>query len=368
MKHAVTVNEQIAQTLKDAGGKLTWIVGHILPSLAPPAQLVDLIYASDGNNQQECGPVARFSLCGGCAEGLCVPSRLPQCEVFDGSLRDPDEHCDDVSLVPVAHRHEADSYDSMVHGARGSNLELAPPAPKCVFSEHEEEGAGGSELPVLQHQLDCRSVSSEYDEEMVSTNSFFFWSTPWFWSAPEEQQSSAWLSDCTSGKKALLVELMFPTACLSSRRTAFLDSMSLHYQDCEDLFFRVVSTLMQATRESGSEAGRAVHRRQCGGCARRREENVDLDEVSFVGGLSIASVVRVRKKDFDEGTCDQEIMSECELHETEDAMPLECFQGTDGSEESPVKFTPSLLQPSTQNLGSFRVLWLRRDSLEQGGM
>ena len=38
----------------------------------------------------------------------------PQCECFDGVLRDLCECCDDDSLMPVSQRHEAESLDSTV--------------------------------------------------------------------------------------------------------------------------------------------------------------------------------------------------------------------------------------------------------------
>ena len=76
----------------------------------------------------------------------------------------------------VSQRHEADSLDS------------------TVFSEWKEESASVSELAVPEQQFDCWSVSSEYDEEIVSKNIFCMlkvklggraraMSTPWCWKA-----------------------------------------------------------------------------------------------------------------------------------------------------------------------------------------
>ena len=88
-------------------------------------------------------------------KGLWVQCSVPECECFDGSLRDLCEYCDDVSLMPVSQCDEADSLDSTVYGTGGCDLELAPreQQSECwsVFPEHEEERAGVSELAVPEH-------------------------------------------------------------------------------------------------------------------------------------------------------------------------------------------------------------------------
>ena len=112
------------------------IAGQCLPSWAVHIEWDDLIHVVYGNfvfhsNQQGCGPVARFSFCEGCAQGLCDRRFVRQCEGVDGSLRDP---CEGGSLMPVSQC----SQDSTVCGSGGTDLELALPEQQkssleCVF-------------------------------------------------------------------------------------------------------------------------------------------------------------------------------------------------------------------------------------------
>ena len=105
-----------------------------------PTEWVSLIHESYGDlfdsKEQECGPLARFSLCECCAQGLFDQCCETQRECFGGSSRDFCQCFDDDSLMRVSQRHEADSLDS------------------AVFSEYEEDSANVSELAVPEHQID----------------------------------------------------------------------------------------------------------------------------------------------------------------------------------------------------------------------